>query len=220
MTGNKNFKDVKKEWKLIVDSVGKNHYSFLVSALEQIRLFSYSKVLLNVTLTFIFPIILFSIPILLDGKSSFSDNMLAKLNSGVLFSTSISISATIISTYVDNAKTNIHKDQEKLKIKIIDKVLPLLIYSFLITILGAFFYGQVADGKGLNGYGMTIQICLYILVQIIYGVMDSKIKNSETRDVVQEQENYENQQDTKVEQGVNLLSGNNDIKNISNQKRV
>ncbi|MHC5550230.1 hypothetical protein [Carnobacterium maltaromaticum] len=191
----KGWKDVGSELKKIKIFVKQSFFKFLIAFFRQIQLFSYSKVFINVTLTFIFPVIMFSIPILLNSNATLSSNIMNKLGSGVLFSTSISISATIISSYVDNASLSSSEDKKTKKMKIMTKVLPLLIYALMCTVLGAYYFGQVTEDLMLNTNGIVIQIVLYIIVQIIYGMMDSKIKNSKSIDISEEQEKYEQEEE-------------------------
>nr|WP_319219068.1 hypothetical protein [uncultured Trichococcus sp.] len=177
-----------------------------VNTLKKIQTFSYSKVIINVLLTFIFPIILFSIPILQNDQSRFTVNFMDKIKSGVLFSTSISILATIISSYLDGA--SVQENNEKKQIKDLNHLLPIILIVFLLTFMGAFYYGKIEEKALLNSIGMKIQICLYIAVQIIYGLADSIIKNSPVLEITSAAEVIKGMQ--KTEHIVHELSDKTD----------
>lgn len=214
MNDSKGWEDVKKEFYNIILNIKRFFFEILTSFFQQIQLFSYSKVLVNIVLTFLFPIIMFSIPILVDNTHTLADNIMMKLSSGVLFSTSISISATIISSYVDSAR-----DDGK-KIKVMTKVLPLLIYSFMCTVLGAYYFGQMTEKASLNLNGVIIQIILYLFVQIIYGVMDSKIKNSPSVDLNKNEKDNEAFAMTSSQQIEALYDSGQNIENNINGKKI
>lgn len=186
---------------------------------KQIQTFSYSKVIINVVLTFIFPIILFSIPILQNDQSRFMVNFMDKIRSGVLFSTSISILATIISSYLDGA--SVKENNEKKQIKDLNHLLPIILIAFLLTFMGAFYYGKIEEKALLNSIGMKIQIGLYIAVQIIYGLADSIIKNSPMLEITPTAELNKaiKKRDDRVQDLVGKTS-NPDIQDILGKKEI
>ena len=186
---------------------------------KQIQTFSYSKVIINVVLTFIFPIILFSIPILQNDQSRFMVNFRDKIRSGVLFSTSISILATIISSYLDGA--SVKENNEKKQIKDLNHLLPIILIAFLLTFMGAFYYGKIEEKALLNSIGMKIQIGLYIAVQIIYGLADSIIKNSPMLEITPTAELNKaiKKRDDRVQDLVGKTS-NPDIQDILGKKEI
>lgn len=188
--------EVGKIFKLLISKV----LNCILDFFKQIQIFSYSKVFLNVTLTFILPIIMFSIPIMSGSNDLFLENVKNKIQSGILFSTSISILSTIISSYVDNATVSKKNktDNNTKTMKDMKNVLPIILLAFLLTVLGAYYYGQKNDKSSLNSIGISIQIFLYVLVQIVYGVADSKIKNSPFFDIFDEKKNLKQNRKNKL----------------------
>lgn len=163
------------------------HLKIKLGISKQIRSFSYSKVLINVTLTFLLPVLLFSIPVIENDNSTFLNNYQNKIQAGVLFSTSISILATIISSYVDQAKAN-NKNIEDTSNKRnnskknSDTLLVIILLAFLLTFFGAFTYGKIDGSNNLNKVGTILQYFLYGFVQILYGIADSEMKHYDSLD--------------------------------------
>lgn len=188
--------------------------------------FSYGKVFLNVVLTFLLPIVFFSIPVTeIDPKITFKDTFVSKVSSGMLFGTSISILSTIISTYVDNAaifksvKSSNNDENILKKIENLTSVLPIILISFILTYLGAYFYGQL-NGEKLNGVGIVVQFILYILVQIIYGITDGKIKKNQKDVSMEDSNNVKKAQESQVSGLVDSLKKNTEPQKSKNGKTI
>lgn len=171
------------------------------------------------TLTFLFPVVLFSIPIMQENHTTFLENFQDKIQSGILFSTSISILSTIISSYIDNATLSKSKSESTSgKIKDMSKVLPMILFAFILTILGAFYYGQINNNNTLNILGVGIQLLLYFFVQIIYGITDSNIKNSPSLDIVESQGKYAEKEAENTARNVKAVETG--VKNNTNSKLI
>ena len=183
----------------------------LLGTIRIISNFSYGKVVLNIVLTFMIPLVLFSIPISENEANSFFENFVEKLKTGILFSTSISILATIISSYIDNAKvykTNEEDNKDNLKVKKMDKLMPTLLIAFLLTILSAYFFGQVNNSETINRWGILLQIIIFVLVQIVYGVSIYQINNSGVHNLIEDSKSYEEEQEEEVKELANNIYKN------------
>lgn len=176
--------------------------------------FSISKMIINVMLTFFFPIVMFSIPI--SGEMNFLGflgSIKNKLEIGVLFTTSFGITATILTSYFDTALKLGLKETKELYLKSTHRA---IIVIFLLSILSAVYYGAIMEDK-LNTLGICIQLVLYVLIVIAYGYSDNKITKANKFDQTKFDELDKNIEE-KIEQQLTKTVDENSIQEFNGKK--
>ncbi|MCR8967517.1 hypothetical protein [Streptococcus zalophi] len=186
--------------------------------------FSMEKICIIFVIGFVLPFI-FTLPITTDIITNDKINFLKIrdesigsflfiLRTGFLFSSSFSLIATLMLNYFDNnikRKSNGNYIIKDSKIK--NPILSILI----LFIINAVFYG-VTLKKSLNGFGIAIEIILYICFLLLYGHIDFKISTTEEVTLAQTQQ-YNDSLSEELNTEIDSINKNNTINdNISNKK--
>lgn len=135
---------------------------------------SWKKVTINFIFTFVFPLIVFTFPI--SDNINFLHEAIDRLKNGILFTTSFSIIATLLSTYFENNSKTV---DGKLQTKNMETVNAPILIIIILVIINAIYYGRALNSP-LNLLGILVQVILYIAVLMIYGYSDHRISTAET----------------------------------------
>lgn len=179
----------------------------------------WEKVLLNVLLTAVIPIILFTIPVT-SPTFKFCDwgsSIVEKLQQGILFSTTISIASNIVLSYrvrfrglfSKKSQDNINHGMQLLPFY---SNLLIIIFSFVLMLLSAFYYGQIRSNSLLNCFGLVIEVVLFILIQLLYGYSEGLMRENDGSEIKELQENFDKNKSASEEQDVQFLMNDKDMK--------
>lgn len=188
--------------------------------------FDWEKVLLNVFLTAIIPIILFTIPIVYSttNQKDWGVGIVEKLQQGILFSTIISIASNIVLSYrVRFRGLFSKKNQDNLEQRI--KLLPfysnllIIIFSFVLMLLSAFYYGQISGNSPLNNIGIFLEILLFILIQLLYGYSEGSMREDDGSNIKElQQKAFEERNKMEKNDSIELEIDNEDF-NLLRERR-
>ena len=154
--------------------------------------FDWEKVLLNVFLTAIIPIILFTIPVTSPTSewSNWGSSIVEKLQQGILFSTIISIASNIVLSYRTRfrglfSKTSQDNIEHGIQLLPFYSNLSIIISSFVLMLLSAFYYGQIRSNSLLNCFGLVIEVVLFILIQLLYGYSEGSMREDDGTNIAE-----------------------------------
>ena len=125
-----------------------NFEDFLRFLKEDVRWY---RVWIHLILAFILPVVVFSLSIT-SQSGSFWSNFFNKLSQGVLFSTTVSLAATLMTDFIETMKP-IQAGKET-------TIVILMISSFLFTQAGK---------ASINFFGLVLQFALYGACLLLYG---------------------------------------------------
>lgn len=151
----------------------------------------WEKVILNITLTAIIPILLFTAPVTTEKFcwDNWGGNIYEKLQQGVLFSTVISIASTIVLSYRLKFKGLFSRKSQDDDIEQQIKLLPfysnllIIIFSFMLMLLSAYYYGQIKNDAKLNGGGIILEIFLFLGIQLFYGYSEGVMSDGDSTNI-------------------------------------
>ena len=132
--------------------------AFLRFLKEDVRWY---RVWIHLILAFFLPVVVFSLSIT-SQSGSFWSNFFDKLSQGVLFSTTISLAATLMTDFIEEKETGVYTitiDQAKIGGLMVTIVI-LMISSFLFTQAGK---------ASINFFGLVLQFALYGACLLLYG---------------------------------------------------
>ena len=78
--------------------------------------------------------------------------------------------------------------------------LSIIISSFVLMLLSAFYYGQIRSNSLLNCFGLVIEVVLFILIQLLYGYSEGSMREddgSNIEELVQKAEEQRNASEKK-----------------------
>lgn len=186
----------------------------------------WEKVILNITLTAIIPIILFTIPIVYSttNQKDWGVGIVEKLQQGILFSTIISIASNIVLSYrVRFRGLFSKKNQDNLEQGI--KLLPfysnllIIIFSFVLMLLSAFYYGQISGNSPLNNIGIILEIILFILIQLLYGYSEGSMREDDGSNIKELQQKADERRNKMEKNDFIVLEKDNEDFNLLRKRR-
>lgn len=187
----------------------------------------WEKVILNVLLTAVIPIIAFTSPVTSPAFSwgDWGNGIAEKLQQGVLFSTIISIASNIVLSFRVRfrslfSKKNQDNIEQGMKLLPFYSNLLIIIISFILMLLSAFYYGQIGGNSQLNNVGITIEILLFIVIQVLYGYSEGSMKEDNNSNLKELQQKAEEQKNVSEEKDFEDLESddNEDLKMLRKRK--
>ena len=132
------------------------------------------RVWIHLILAFILPVIVFSLSIT-SQSGSFWSNFFDKLSQGVLFSTTISLAATLMTDFIETMKpiqaekeSNEKKETGVYTITIDQAKIGGLMVTIVILMISSFLFTQ-AGKASINFFGLVLQFALYGACLLLYG---------------------------------------------------
>lgn len=146
-------------------------YRFLVQDI------SWMRVLVHFTLAFALPVLIFSISVTAqDGN--FWQQFYTKLSQGILFSTTVSLAATILADYLESFQV-IDKGNERKEIRFLaSKVTVWGILLTMIFLMTASYFSAQSGQATIKGMGLFLQFVLYIAVLLVYGARGRELEKA------------------------------------------
>ncbi len=186
----------------------------------------WEKVLLNVFLTAIIPIILFTIPIvsLNTNQKDWGVSIVEKLQQGILFSTIISIASNIVLSYRVRfrglfSKKNQDNIEQRIKLLPFYSNLLIIIFSFVLMLLSAFYYGQISGNSPLNNIGIFFEILLFILIQLLYGYSEGSMREDDGSNIKELQQKADEERNKMEKKDSKELEINNEDFSLLRERR-
>ena len=122
------------------------------------------RVWIHFTLAFLLPVVIFSVGIT-SQSGSFWSNFYHRLSQGVLFSTTVSLAATLVTDFVENLQPETKSDGRNRSSK--RTVIGLLV-TIVILMVASFLFTQ-SGSQGINFTGLILQFVLYAGALLLYG---------------------------------------------------
>ena len=145
--------------------------AFLRFLKEDVRWY---RVWIHLILAFILPVVVFSLSIT-SQSGSFCSNFFNKLSQGVLFSTTVSLAATLMTDFIETMKpiqagkeTNEEKETGVYTITIDQAKIGGLMVTIVILMISSFLFTQ-AGKASINFFGLVLQFALYGACLLLYG---------------------------------------------------
>ena len=125
-------------------------------------------------MAFILPVVVFSLSIT-SQSGSFWSNFFDKLSQGVLFSTTVSLAATLMTDFIETMKpiqaekeSNEKKETGVYTITIDQAKIGGLMMTIVILMISSFLFTQ-AGKASINFFGLVLQFALYGACLLLYG---------------------------------------------------
>lgn len=132
------------------------------------------RVWIHFTLAFLLPVMIFSIGIT-SQSGSFWSNFYHRLSQGVLFSTTVSLAATLVTDFVENLQPETKSDGRNRSSKrtvyqiSVDQATVIgLLLTIVILMVASFLFTQ-SGSQGINFTGLILQFVLYGGALLLYG---------------------------------------------------
>ena len=132
------------------------------------------RVWIHFTLAFLLPVMIFSIGIT-SQSGSFWSNFYHRLSQGVLFSTTVSLAATLVTDFVENLQPETKSDGKNRSTKrtvyqiSVDQATVIgLLLTIVILMVASFLFTQ-SGSQGINFTGLILQFILYAGALLLYG---------------------------------------------------
>ena len=132
------------------------------------------RVWIHFTLAFLLPVMIFSIGIT-SQSGSFWSNFYHRLSQGVLFSTTVSLAATLVTDFVENLQPETKSDGKKsgtkrtvYQISVDQATVIGLLLTIVILMVASFLFTQ-SGSQGINFTGLVLQFVLYAGALLLYG---------------------------------------------------
>ena len=128
------------------------------------------RVWIHLILAFILPVVVFSLSITHES-GSFWSNLFEKLSQGVLFSTTVSLAATLMTDFVETIKPEKNPSEKKgpaFTITIDQAKIGGLMITIIILMISSFLFAQ-AGRASVNFFGLILQFALYGVCLLLYG---------------------------------------------------
>ena len=132
------------------------------------------RVWIHLILAFILPVVVFSLSIT-SQSGSFWSNFFDKLSQGVLFSTTVSLAATLMTDFIETMKpiqaekeSNEKKETGVYTITIDQAKIGGLMVTIVILMISSFLFTQ-AGKASINFFGLVLQFALYGACLLLYG---------------------------------------------------
>ena len=132
------------------------------------------RVWIHLILAFILPVVVFSLSIT-SQSGSFWSNFFDKLSQGVLFSTTVSLAATLMTDFIETMKpiqagkeSNEEKETGVYTITIDQAKIGGLMVTIVILMISSFLFTQ-AGKASINFFGLVLQFALYGACLLLYG---------------------------------------------------
>ena len=123
------------------------------------------RVWIHFTLAFLLPVMIFSIGIT-SQSGSFWSNFYHRLSQGVLFSTTVSLAATLVTDFVENLNRSTKRTVYQISV---DQATVIgLLLTIVILMVASFLFTQ-SGSQGINFTGLILQFILYAGALLLYG---------------------------------------------------